>query len=76
MGWIAAIGNAFKTIGIALGMIKRDQQMAEDFKVARGADLEAQAEQEIDAAKDHDANSALTDQQLNDKLRQAGAGHR
>ena len=75
MGWLSAIGSVFKTIGLALGMIKREEEKSDDFKIAHEADLEAQAQQVTDAAANRDRNSQLSDAQLDSSLRQDGAGH-
>lgn len=67
-----------KAIGLADFLArwrKREEEKTDDFKIARGADLEAMAQQQQAAAANRDKLRALSDDQLNERLRRDGAGH-
>lgn len=76
MGWLTAIGDIFKTIGIALGWLKREEEKKDDFQIAAGASKTALIEGAINAQKNREDVHSLSDDVLNNELRASGAGDR
>lgn len=74
MGWLKGIAEVFKTIGLALGMIKREEEKRGDFAIAAGASKGALIEGAIDAQKGREAIHSLSESDLNSELRASGAG--
>lgn len=74
MGWLSTIGEIFKTIGVALGWAKREEEKQDDFKIAKAADLTGVVQEQQDAQKIGEAVGRLSDDELNRRLRLSQSG--
>lgn len=68
------VGAGLKLLLALVGWGKREEEKSDDFKIARGADLEQTHASDVRAQENRERVHRMPDDDLNDSLRQDGAG--
>lgn len=71
---IKAIAAVFNAIGLALGLIKREEEKKDDFAIANAADLTATVKEQQGAQVIADSVDSLSNAELVERLRKSQSG--
>lgn len=73
--WLTIIADALGLTDFIAKWIKQKEDEKTGAQLHQNADLQAQVKQAVDARKDAEAVHRLSDDDLNQQLRDDGAGH-
>lgn len=71
---IKAIAAVFNAIGLAFGLIKREEEKKDDFAIANAADLTATVKEQQGAQVIADSVDSLSNAELVERLRKSQSG--